>query len=191
MKLYPTSIVGIDTVMYETHHDHRGMFSELFNTSHPIAYRLFPHGVKQVSVAESRQNVVRGLHLQYDPPMGKLIVVTSGMARIVNVDVRPNSPSYMKHVIMDVHADMGIGVYAPAWCARGYTALLPDTTILYLHDAVYTPGSAITINPFDGALGIDWETAGDAVVSEKDLTAKSIYYWEKHLFSSHPIFMYP
>lgn len=191
MRTYDTSIKGISTVMFDVHTDERGTFVEAFSDANPQLNELFPTGVAQVSVASSKMDVVRGLHFQYDSPMAKLMFVIKGMARIVNVDMRPNSPSYLRYVTMDIHESMGLGVYADAWCARGYTALLPNTTILYLHDATFNPTTSITIDPFDYELGIDWGVEhASSVISEKDRRGMSIAQWQRHSAARHPIFEY-
>lgn len=191
--IYPTNIQDIVMVMPDRHDDNRGWFSELYSAHTPLMQKLFPSGVVQVSMSESRPGVVRGLHFQHGTaPMAKLMLVVSGMARVVSVDLRQDSPTFMKYMSADIHADMGLGIYAPAWAARGFASLMPNTTILYLHDAAHHPADAETIHPIDPELNIAWfpHRSQTPILSEKDASAQSLLKWVANPLSASPVFQY-
>lgn len=192
-RLYATSISDVITVVPDQYPDARGHFSELFNTNDSMMSKMFPAGVHQISMSSSRPGVVRGLHFQLGPtPMAKLMMVVKGMARIFSVDLRRGSPTYRKASYMDIHEHMGIGIFAPGWCARGFVAIEPDTKILYFHDVAHDPGHAYTINPLDPTLALDWglPTGIAPILSEKDAKGMSWAEWDA-LPISHTLPVYP
>lgn len=174
IRSYPTSIPGITTLLPDHKLDDRGWFTEAFSVNDPFYARTFASGIQQLSISASRAGVVRGLHFQRG--MAKVMFVISGMARIVNVDIRPNSPTYKQYVSIDVTADMSMGIMAPDWCARGFVAIEPNTQILYLHTATHDQGRAYTINPLDPELKIDWGLPKHVtpIMSEKDAQGSSL-----------------
>ena len=171
MHRIPCSIPDIAIITPDHSVDDRGWFAETYSINTPAYTALFPSGIQQISTSTSRVGVVRGLHCQ--PGMAKLMWVISGMARIINVDTRPTSLTFRKYVSIDMTADMGIGVYAPDWCARGFVAMQPNTQILYYHSAPHDPTTAVTINPFDPTLHIDWgiPLTMQPILSDKDKRA--------------------
>lgn len=198
-RIYATSISDVVTVVPDQHLDHRGYFSELFNLGDEHMSMMFPNGIAQISMSSSRPGVVRGLHFQLGvKPMAKLMMVVKGMARIVNVDLRKDSPTYKKSCYMDIHEHMGIGLFAPGWCARGFVAIEPDTKIMYFHDSAHNAAHAYTIDPFDPTLNIDWglPTGVKPILSDKDAKGMSFKAWEAmdqsdYLKVSAPVFNLP
>ena len=123
-------------------------------------------------VGRSRRNVLRGLHYQTDPAMGKLMQVTSGRAFLVTVDLRPNSPTFLGY-----HAIVASGyeprmIWAPGDFARGYYALEDNTVIQYNCDAYVGADKAIYWN--DPDIGIDWPLIDvSPILSERDANART------------------
>lgn len=91
----------------------------------------------QLNHSRSARNVVRGLHVQWDPPMGKLMRVTHGAAFLVAVDLRKRSPTLGQWVAATVSADDMTQVWAPAGFARGFCVLSDFAEIQYLCTGTY------------------------------------------------------
>jgi dTDP-4-dehydrorhamnose 3,5-epimerase len=155
--------------------DSRGFFTEVFRADHFKALGL-PTEFVQDNHSRSAKGVVRGLHFQWEPPMGKLMRVTSGEAFLVAVDIRKGSPTVGKWV--GVHASQGNRrqVWAPAGFARGFCALAEGTEIQYKCTGIYNGKAESGIRWNDPAIGIEWPLT-DVSVSDKDRTAQSLSDW--------------
>src|SRR5256885_11893898 len=110
--------------------DERGFFSEVFRADQFEALGL-PTRFLQDNHSASAKGVVRGLHFQWQPPMGKLMRVTRGAAFLVAVDIRKGSPTLGKWVGIEASADNRRCVWAPAGFARGFCALSDMAEIQY------------------------------------------------------------
>jgi len=99
-----------------------------------------PQSFAQENHSYSRNGVLRGLHFQWDPPMGKLMRVTRGVAFLVAVDVRPGSPTVGKWFGIEVSGENRKLVWAPATFARGFCALSDDIEVQYLCTGVFVRG---------------------------------------------------
>src|SRR5437867_13042134 len=89
--------------------------------------------------SKSAKNVVRGLHFQWEPPMGKLMRVTQGAAWLVAVDLRAGSPTRGKWHGVEVTAESKRQVWAPAGFARGFAVLSERAEIEYLTTGTHNP----------------------------------------------------
>ena len=115
-------------------------------------------------------NVVRGLHFQ-TPPMAqaKLVRVGAGAILDVAVDLRRRSPTYGRHVAIELRAEAGTQVYIPEGPAHGYRTLMPDTEVIYKVNRYYSPDHDRGVRWDDPALGIEWGVSAEtAVLSDKD-----------------------
>jgi dTDP-4-dehydrorhamnose 3,5-epimerase len=116
------------------------------------------------------QGVLRGLHYQL-PPMAqdKLIRVVRGSILDVAVDVRRSSPTFGKHVAMEISSDNWRQIFVPVGFAHGFVTLEPNTEVLYKVSAPYSPGHERGVKWNDPALAIDWGVAQDqAILSARD-----------------------
>jgi dTDP-4-dehydrorhamnose 3,5-epimerase len=112
---------------------------------------------------------LRGLHWQDAPHAeSKLIRVSAGAIHEVVVDLRPESPTFRRHVSLRLDAEGADAVFVPEGCAHGFLTLSSHTDILYQMGRDYVPGHARGARFDDPALGIDWP-ATPAVISEADL----------------------
>src|SRR5580700_1511004 len=116
--------------------DDRGFFSETFRTDQFKALGL-PTDFVQDNHSRSAKGVVRGLHFQWAPPMGKLMRVTLGSAFLVAVDIRKGSPSLGKWVGVEASAENRRQVWAPAGFARGFCVLSAAAEIQYKCTCIY------------------------------------------------------
>jgi dTDP-4-dehydrorhamnose 3,5-epimerase len=155
--------------------DGRGFFSETFRTDQFKALGL-PTQFVQDNHSCSTKAVVRGLHFQWDPPMGKLMRVTAGVALLVAVDIRRGSPNLGKWVGIEASPENRRCVWAPAGFARGFCALSDITEIQYKCTGIYNSKAESAIRWNDPTIGIRWPLA-DVLVSEKDRNALTLEQW--------------
>jgi len=155
--------------------DGRGFFSETFRADQFEALGL-PTAFVQDNHSRSMKGVVRGLHFQWGPPMGKLMRVTRGAAFLVAVDIRKGSPTLGKWVGVEATAENRRCVWAPAHFARGFCALSDMTEIQYKCTGIYNSKAESGIRWNDPAIGIEWPLS-NVTVSEKDQKARTLAEW--------------
>ena len=117
-----------------------------------------PDKFVQDNFSRSKANVLRGLHFQLHPSMAKLMRVTAGRALLVAVDIRPESPTFLKWVMTEASAGNGLQIWAPAYFARGFYALEDDTEVRYKCTGFFDSKSDKSIRWNDPAIGIEWPT---------------------------------
>jgi dTDP-4-dehydrorhamnose 3,5-epimerase len=155
--------------------DDRGFFTETFRADQFEALGL-PTVFVQDNHSRSAKGVVRGLHFQWSPPMGKLMRVTQGAAFLVAVDIRKGSPTLGEWVGLECSVDNRRMVWAPAGFARGFCALSEGTEIQYKCTGIYNGKAESAIRWNDPAIGVEWPLS-DVTVSEKDRNARSLAEW--------------
>ena len=163
--------------------DARGFFMETFREDQFKALGL-PTKYLQDNHSKSSKGVVRGLHFQWDPPMGKLMRVTAGSAFLVAVDIRKGSPTLGKWVGVEDSAENRRQVYAPAGFARGFCALTDGTEIQYKCTGIYNNKGESGIRWNDPAIGVEWPVK-DPVISDKDAKARLLSEWLASPESNH------
>jgi dTDP-4-dehydrorhamnose 3,5-epimerase len=162
-------------VVPEVFQDSRGFFTETFRADQFKALGL-PTEFVQDNHSRSARGVVRGLHFQWDPPMGKLMRVTAGSAFLVAVDIRKGSPTLGKWVGVEASTENRRQVWAPAGFARGFCALSDGSEIQYKCTGIYNNKAESAIRWNDPAIGIQWPLA-DVSVSDKDRKAMTLAEW--------------
>ena len=130
----------------------------------------------QLNHSRSVRGVVRGLHFQWDPPMGKLMRVARGEAFIVAVDIRPGSPTLGRHESIVASDENHLQLWAPASFARGFCALSDVVDIEYFTTGTYGPHAELGIAWNDPDIGIDWPIK-EPTLSAKDAVAQSLADW--------------
>jgi dTDP-4-dehydrorhamnose 3,5-epimerase len=155
--------------------DDRGFFSETFRADQFKALGL-PTEFVQDNHSRSTKGVVRGLHFQWEPPMGKLMRVTVGSAFLVAVDIRKGSPTLGQWVGFEASAENRRCVWAPAGFARGFCALSEAAEIQYKCTGIYNGQAESAIRWNDPAIGIEWPLS-DVLVSDKDRKARTLAEW--------------
>src|ERR1700680_3222888 len=150
--------------------DARGFFMETFREDQFQAYGLPTHFV-QDNHSRSAKGVLRGLHFQWEPPMGKLMRVSLGSAFLVAVDIRKGSPTLGKWVGIEASDENRRQVWAPAGFARGFCVLSDVAEIQYKCTAIYSSKAESGIRWNDPAIGIKWPLT-DVIVSDKDRNAR-------------------
>jgi dTDP-4-dehydrorhamnose 3,5-epimerase len=155
--------------------DARGFFMETYREDAFRALNLPPTFV-QDNHSRSVKGVVRGLHFQWDPPMGKLMRVTIGSAFLVAVDIRKGSPTLGKWVGIEASAENRRQVWAPAGFARGFCVLSEVAEIQYKCTGLYNGKAESGILWNDPEIGIKWPLS-DVILSDKDQRAQSLAQW--------------
>jgi dTDP-4-dehydrorhamnose 3,5-epimerase len=159
----------------KAHEDHRGYFMETYREDRFLEIGL-PGRFVQDNHSSSRKGVVRGLHFQWDPPMGKLMRVTRGAAFLVAVDLRLGSPTLGNWVGIEATAENRKQVWAPASFARGFCALTDEAEVQYKCTGMYNQKAESAIRWDDPAIGIDWPMR-NVIMSEKDRHAQTLAQW--------------
>lgn len=169
MKVIKTEIEGVYIIEPKVFKDARGYFFESYSQ------REFEEKIGRVEFVQDNESmsgygVMRGLHFQRPPyAQSKLVRCVRGKVLDVAVDVREGSPTYGKHVAVELSEDNHLESFIPKGFAHGYSVLSETAVFQYKCDEFYHPESEGGISILDGSLGIDWRIpAGDAVLSEKD-----------------------
>jgi dTDP-4-dehydrorhamnose 3,5-epimerase len=157
--------------------DERGFFMETFRTDQ-FAQLGLPTEFVQDNHSRSAKGVLRGLHFQWDPPMGKLMRVTHGSAFLVAVDVRKGSPTLGQWFGMEVTAESKKQIWAPYGFARGFCALTDGCEVQYKCTGIYNPRGEAGIYFADPAIGVRWPLdPAMATTSERDRRAPTLAQW--------------
>ena len=176
LRIESKYLKDVVVVVPDIFQDERGFFSETFRADQFKALGL-PTEFVQDNHSGSAKGVVRGLHFQWEPPMGKLMRVTRGAAFLVAVDIRKGSPTVGKWVWRRSYARksascLGAGRLRP----RLLLSQLTDTEIQYKCTGIYNGKAESGIRWNDPAIGIQWPLA-DTIVSEKDCKARTLGEW--------------
>jgi dTDP-4-dehydrorhamnose 3,5-epimerase len=122
----------------------------------------------------SHKNVIRGLHYQWDRPMGKLVRVVRGSAIDYFVDIRKDSPTYGQSASIRLSTENNKIIWLPAGFAHGFLSLEDHTTVLYKCTAYYNKDGESGINPFDKEINIPWQTPKEKmIISDRDLKSQT------------------
>lgn len=152
--------------------DERGYFYESLNDQIFDIIGFYP---KQENISKSRKSVVRGLHMQNKPPSSKLVRVIQGEINDVAVDYRIDSPTFGKHVMIRLSAEVPGWFFIPGGYAHGFETISDFAVVNYLVSEKYSPGSDLSFFAYDPDLKISWETPEDqAIMSSKDKSAKKM-----------------
>ena len=162
-------------VVPEIFQDSRGFFMETFRTDQFGALGL-PHEFVQDNHSRSTKGVVRGLHFQWEPPMGKLMRVTLGSAFLVAVDIRKGSPTLGQWCGFEASAENRREVWAPAGFARGFCVLSDVAEIQYKCTGLYSNRGESGIRFDDPDIGVDWPVR-EPSLSDKDRKAQTLKEW--------------
>jgi len=175
IKIESTHLRDVAVIVPDIFQDSRGFFSETFRADQFESLGL-PTEFVQDNHSRSARGVVRGLHFQWEPAMGKLMRVTMGSAFLVAVDIRKGSPTFGKWAGVEASAENRRAVWAPAGFARGFCALTDPTEIQYKCTGIYNGKAEAAIRWNDPRIGIEWPLT-DVVVSEKDRNARTLEEW--------------
>ncbi len=178
MHVRRTSIPEVLVIEHEVFEDERGFFMEAYRADHFAEHADLglPSQFVQLNHSRSARGVTRGLHFQWDPPMGKLMRVVHGEAFLVAVDIRPGSPTLGRYESLIVSDRNRLQLWAPASFARGFCTLSESADVEYLTSGTYNPATESGVRWDDPDIGIDWPVK-DPILSGKDATAQSLSEW--------------
>lgn len=165
----------------KTYTDERGAFVETFNSALCEILDVSPEHFVQDNMSISTFGVIRGLHYQSIPPMGKLVRVAHGRGMDVVVDIRKDSSTYGEYAAFELSGKNNRMVWVPPGYAHGFVSLTEHTILCYKTTALYNKAGEGSINPLDKTLNIDWTIPSyHMILSEKDKNAQSFAeYTEK------------
>ena len=169
MEVIKTDIDGVVIIEPKVFGDHRGYFFESFSQ------RDFDEQVREVKFVQDNESkscygVLRGLHFQKPPhAQSKLVRVVKGAVLDVAVDIRKGSPTFGKHVAVELTEDNHRQLFIPRGFAHGFAVLSEEAVFQYKCDNYYAPQSEGSVLWNDPEIGIEWGIPeGDVILSDKD-----------------------
>jgi dTDP-4-dehydrorhamnose 3,5-epimerase len=169
MNVVQTEIPGVVIIEPRVFEDARGYFFESFSQ------REFDSQVREVRFVQDNESkssygVLRGLHFQKPPhAQSKLVRVVKGAVLDVAVDIRKGSPTFGKHVAVELSAENHRQFFIPRGFAHGFVVLTDEVIFQYKCDEFYAPQSEGALAWDDPDLGIEWGIPmEDVILSEKD-----------------------
>lgn len=165
MHFTPTAIPEVRLLTPPRFTDSRGFFGETYRAEWFLGFDFV-----QDNHSYSRQaGTIRGLHYQLPPSdQAKLVRVAQGRINDIAVDLRMGSPTYLRHVVVELTAEGGEQLLVPSGFAHGFATLESDTVVLYKVSSYYSREHDAGIAWDDPTLGVDWGVASDPVLSDRD-----------------------
>jgi len=164
----PTDIEGAFLIKIEPHHDERGFFARTFCTDEFEEQGLAP-SVAQCNVSfNHKRGTLRGMHSQKKPhEETKVVRCTRGAIHDVIVDLRSDSPSFLKHYAVDLTCDDRLALYVPRGVFHGFQTLMDSTEVFYQMSRPFVPGVGSGYRWSDPAFSIRWPIEV-SVISRRD-----------------------
>ena len=166
MRFADTEVAGAIAIDPVVHRDPRGFFLESFHAAKYAAAGL-PTLFVQDNHSLSAGGTLRGLHMQILKPQGKLVRVIEGEIWDIALDVRPESPTFLRWTGATLSADNFRQLFVPVGFAHGFLVLSERADIEYKCSDVYDPDAERGLMWNDPALGIEWPIA-DPILSARD-----------------------
>lgn len=175
MEFEATELMGVWLIRPQRYGDSRGYFMESYRAD---LFREYIGAVDFVQDNESvsTRGVLRGLHYQRgSASQAKLVRVSRGVVLDVAVDLRRSSPTFLKHIAVELSADNGLQLFIPRGFAHGFLVLSDTAQFQYKVDNIYSPSAEMSILYNDPMLGIKWpmETS-EMVLSAKDISGVTV-----------------
>ncbi|MGZ8400307.1 MAG: dTDP-4-dehydrorhamnose 3,5-epimerase [Methyloceanibacter sp.] len=172
MKIVETSIPGVVAIDPVVFGDGRGFFMELFSARRYAAAGI-THALVQDNLSRSARGVLRGLHFQNPHPQGKLVTTLRGAVLDVTVDVRLGSPTFGRHVKLELSEETRRQLWVPRGFAHGFVVISEMAEFFYKCDEFYSLDDELVLRFDDPELGIDWGISAP-IVSERDRNGESL-----------------
>lgn len=175
MNFIKTSLEGVVIVEPRLFKDDRGYFFESYNEQEFIANGITNRFV-QDNQSKSSYGVVRGLHCQLgEHAQAKLVRVLEGTVLDVAVDFRKDSPTFLKHVAVELSAQNNRQLFIPRGFLHGFSVLSETAVFAYKCDNLYCKESEFGIRFDEPTIGVDWQVPADKIlVSDKDRQLKEV-----------------
>ena len=170
MEYQKTNIEGVYILKPRVFDDARGYFFEAWKQQ-DFQEHVGPVDFIQDNESKSSRGVLRGLHYQTGQwAQAKLVRVIKGRVLDVAVDIRRSSPTFGRHVAVELSDDNKLQFFIPRGFAHGFLVLSPEAVFTYKVDNPYAPQSDSGVRWDDPELGIEWPLDGlDVLTSEKDM----------------------
>jgi dTDP-4-dehydrorhamnose 3,5-epimerase len=170
LKVEETAIPAVKVVTTQKFGDERGFFSEVFNQQRFREAGLPSEFVQDNHSRSAKVGTIRGLHFQSGPfAQDKLIRVLRGRILDVAVDLRRSSPTYGRHVALELSAENWQQLFVPIGFAHAFCTLEPETEVFYKVTNFYSAAHDHGLAWDDPAIGVPWPVnADDATLSDKD-----------------------
>jgi dTDP-4-dehydrorhamnose 3,5-epimerase len=169
MNVIATAIPEVLIIEPKVFGDQRGFFMETFE-----AHRYAAHGIAgpfvQDNLSRSEYGVLRGLHLQNPRTQGKLVTAMRGRVLDVAVDVRRGSPTFGRHVSVELSEENRRQLWVPRGFAHGFVVLSETADFFYKCDEFYSPSDEMTVRWNDPAIAIGWGV-DEPTLSARDAAA--------------------
>ena len=168
IALTSTNLPGVVIINTNLFNDNRGQFYRAFDSV--IFKNELDFQLNQINICLTRDvGTIRGLHFQTEPYQEQKIVrCISGAILDVAVDVRPQSPTYLQHIQLELSAENNLALLIPKGFAHGYQTLETNSNVLYFTSQIYMPEHEKGLRFNDPKLKIKWNRVVRNV-SEKDL----------------------
>lgn len=152
-----TKLHGAFIIELERREDERGFFARTFCQREFAAHGLKPV-IAQANLASNKyKGTLRGMHFQYPPAAEtKLVRCTRGAILDIIVDLRPESPTYLEHIAVELNEDNLTALYVPERFAHGYQCLADGTQTTYQVGEFYAPNEEGGLMYNDPRLGLQW-----------------------------------
>ena len=184
MNILETEIPGVLIIEPKIFGDNRGFFTELYQ-----AKRFAECGIAgqfvQDNLSRSARGVLRGLHIQNPKPQGKLVTVLRGAVIDVAVDVRVGSPTFGRHVKVELNDQNRRQFWLPRGFAHGFVVISESADFFYKCDDYYSPEDERVLKWDDPDLGVDWGNTNPEL-SQRDQSGRRLVQLKDELPSFNP-----
>jgi len=165
----PTDLQDACIIDIEPRRDERGYFARVWCAREFEAQGLNTDLVQCNVAYNHKKGIMRGMHYQQQAHAEvKLVRCTRGAVYDVIVDLRVDSPSYLKWTGVELTEENHRMLYVPEGFAHGYVTLQDNSELFYQVSQFYAPGAEGGVRWDDPAVGIDWPETGELLISEKD-----------------------
>jgi dTDP-4-dehydrorhamnose 3,5-epimerase len=170
-----TSLKDVSVVEMPRHLDDRGFFQEVYSHRWAFSMPMYTIGYgyldwKQVNWSFSAPGVIRGIHVA---PYAKFVTCVGGHVFDVVVDLRPESPTYLKWEGFNLIFTEPRSIVVPPGCGHGFAVIEP-ASVMYLQSDVFGPDKEWTVRWDDPEIAVQWPLPGAPVLSERDALAKTL-----------------
>ena len=172
MEFVKTELEGLYIIKHKIIEDERGLFTRTYCKNEFIAVGLETEFVQFNHSFNKKKGTVRGMHYQMPPYTEiKLIRCVQGKVIDVAVDIRRNSPTFLKSVAVELSSENMLSILIPAGFAHGFQTLEDNTSLIYHHTEYFKAEANAGLRPDDPQLSIQWPLPF-VNISEKDKTQK-------------------
>jgi len=183
MRIKQSKIPDVYVISPDVLGDERGFFMEVFRKDVFKKAGLGDLEFVQQNHSSSKKGVLRGLHLQWEPGLSKLIRVIKGEAFFAAVDARKNSKTVGKWVSEVLSSENKKQLFVPEGFASGFCVLSDMAEVEYHYSSLYNPKGETSIKWDDKDIGIKWPI-DNPVISERDQSAESFESWLSHSYAN-------